>query len=591
MLTRRADSVSVRASKLLAQTVREIRGELATLAPELNIAGSAEDRERAYNLVRRRFARLSRMLDQIMTDMNTRAAKAAASSASDMTGLDIRWSPSRAKAICELVTPAQGENLAAVFTQRMSKNLIDSLRQATVQTLREQAVTGGSLKDMRRDMADRWVKAAKVENPQFTDAAGRTWDTATYFQMNVRTNAMRVYNDCLVDNVARETGSDLMRISTGGDPDCECFAWEGCIISVSGQTKGFPSYEDARKGGCFHPNCTHTLEYVDEVADEDEIELQKKHPADPKTADDPDAQDERRYQIDQARKMRDEGLTQEEARVSVDRDNLEAAIRTGLVRADARDLVDKMTPRQVTVMCPDGNPPTFEPTKGTKRHPDPETWNHGSRGGVVHAARSSFSLDKVVRFYKKEEVRSFNALTHRTYSVLASNAPHDIVSQTNPDYMLDDEHRNNCQRCVVAMEARYRGVDCEAKPVADAHDSRTFLYSDGNWLSPFGKTGASDMTRVGGLTANDMHSNLVSTVAGFGHGSRAVVYVQWRRGGAHVFNAVVDMSGNVRLEDGQSGADFPTSWFSRVIPGTVRVLRTDNLEFTPFVSEAVSPHR
>ena len=310
-----------------------------------------------------------------------------------MTGLEVKYSPKRAEAITELVTPAQGENLAAVFTDRMGRSLINSLREATVGMLREQAVAGGSMKDMARDLAARWSQAAKVDDPRFTDASGRTWDTRTYIQMNVRTNTMRVYNDCLLDDVAREVGTDLMRISSGGDPDCDCAAWEGVIISVSGQTKGLPTYEDARNAGCFHPNCTHTLEYVDEVADKKEIELQKAHPVQEGLADDPDAQDERKYEIDQARYMRDNpGMTQEEARIAVDRDNLAASIQSGLVRDDAREIVAKMTDAQVTALCPDGNPPAFEPTKRATRadpHAADEKWNHGSRGGTVHIGRDA----------------------------------------------------------------------------------------------------------------------------------------------------------------------------------------------------------
>ena len=202
-LIKQADAASETASVLLKRTIREIRHDLADLSPSLNLAGSADDREKAYNLVRRRFARLSRLLDTLMADANTAAAKAAAKAAGQMTGLEVEYSPSRAKAICEVVTPAQGENLAAVFTDKMAVQLINSLREATVATLRDQAVIGGTLKDMKRDLADRWALAAKVENPTFTDASGRRWDTQTYFQMNVRTNTMRVYNDCLVDDVAR----------------------------------------------------------------------------------------------------------------------------------------------------------------------------------------------------------------------------------------------------------------------------------------------------------------------------------------------------------------------------------------------------
>ena len=392
-LMRKADSVAESASVLVKRAMREIRGELANLSTELNLAGSASDREKVYDEIRRRMALLSRRMNKLMEAQNELAARSAAASASKMTGLEVKYSPKRAKAITELVTPAQGENLAAVFTDRMGRNLINSLREATVGMLREQAVAGGSMKDMARDLAARWSQAAKVDDPRFTDASGRTWDTRTYIQMNVRTNTMRVYNDCLLDDVAREVGTDLMRISSGGDPDCDCAAWEGVIISVSGQTKGLPTYEDARNAGCFHPNCTHTPEYVDEVADKKEIELQKAHPVQEGLADDPDAQDERKYEIDQARYMRDNpGMTQEEARIAVDRDNLAASIQSGLVRDDAREIVAKMTDAQVTALCPDGNPPAFEPTKRATRadpHAADEKWNHGSRGGTVHIGRDA----------------------------------------------------------------------------------------------------------------------------------------------------------------------------------------------------------
>lgn len=94
--------------------------------------------------------------------------------------------------------------------------------------------------------------------------------------------------------------------------------------------------------------------------------------------------------------MRDNpGMTQEQARVAVDRDNLAASIRSGLVREDAREIVAKMTDAQVTALCPNGNPPAFEPVKripgGTRAEPkyEPEKWNHGLRGGVVHIDRNA----------------------------------------------------------------------------------------------------------------------------------------------------------------------------------------------------------
>jgi hypothetical protein len=216
--------------------------------------------------------------------------------------------------------------------------------------------------------------------------------------MNIRTNTMRVYNDCLVDDVARTTGSDLVRVSTGGDPMCRlCAPWEGVILSVSGKTKGFPTYEQARQAGCFHPNCVHTIETVDDVWDGDEIELQKAHPVTKEMATDPDAMDERKYKMDQERYRR-KGMDADAAHLAVDRDNLEANIRHGLIRSDARAIVDKLTDAQVTALCKDGNPPRFTPTKkATKKDPHAadEKFIRGKRGGVVHISRTATVEDLV----------------------------------------------------------------------------------------------------------------------------------------------------------------------------------------------------
>lgn len=393
-LVKKADAVAESASVLVERTIRDIRGEIANLSEELNLAGSAAAREKAYAEIRRRMAKLSRRLDALMAAQNELAGKAAAKQAAQMTGLEVKYSAKRAEAITELVTPKQGENLAAVFTQRMAANLINSLQAATVAVLRQQAVEGGTMREMTRELARKWRETAKTAEPKFTDASGRTWDTKSYLAMNVRTNTMRVYNDCLLDDIARTTGSDIARISDdGGDPHCVCAAWAGCVISISGKTKGLPTYEQARNGGCFHPNCVHTIEYVDEDIDAEEIALAKAHPVQKGLEDDPDAQYERRREIDIDRKMHtDRSISRSDAELLVDRDNLTAAIRSGLIRSDARKMVDALTDAQVKALMTDNRPPRFEPTKkATKKDPHAadEKWIHCKRGGVVHIKRDA----------------------------------------------------------------------------------------------------------------------------------------------------------------------------------------------------------
>lgn len=393
-LVKKADATAELADAAIRRAIRSIRAELLLLSHETNVGGSADAREAAYDEVRRRMRRLGKRLDALLRASVEYASEQAAGEVADMTGLDVHYSKRRADEIIALVTEEQGENLAAVFTENMERHVIANLRMAVVSAMRENAVAGGSLKDLSRLMGEKWQQAAKDgETYVFVDAGGNSWESRRYFQMNARTNAMRVYNDCLAADIAETLGTDLVRVTRGGDPHCGgCFPWEGRILSLSGATDGFPTYDAAKEAGCFHPNCVHTLEYVDEIVDRDEIALQRDHPVTAEEMADREAMDENRYEIDIDRKMRQQGLSREEAQIAVDRDNLELEIRNGLIREDAREIVDSMTDEQVEALCPNGNTPRFEPTKrATRADPNAavEKRIRGIRGGAVHVRRDA----------------------------------------------------------------------------------------------------------------------------------------------------------------------------------------------------------
>ena len=613
-LVRRADSVAADAASLVSRALRDVRGEIANLSAELNLAGSADDREKAYAAVRGRMAELAERLDRLLSAQNDLAARTAAKSASADAGVEVKYSARRAEAVIETVTPAQGDSLAAVFTDRMARSLVNSLREATVSVLREQAVSGGSLKSMAEEMRRRWTAAADGE-PRFTDAAGREWDTATYFQMNVRTNTMRVYNDCLVDDLARATGSDLVRVSTGGsDPHCACAAWEGAILSVSGKTKGFPTYEQARQGGCFHPNCVHTLEAVDEFGDADEIARQKRVPFDADAAggDLADAQDERKYRLDIAERMERDGLAEGAARLAVDRANLAASIRAGLLREDADALVARLTDAQVAALVKDGDPPQFAPVKrvrgGTREKPkyEAERWRHGSRGGVVHVSRDA-TAERIaevcgVKDAKGEEdakgsggkgaggkaegwtpqtdVEKATDALMKSIGAKHTDAPLGIEG-TNPNYSKGREWRINCQRCVPAYEARCRGYDVTAKPNTKAETGQIYdnlaPFSD-NWLFP----------QVEGAVGipYKKKKDIEAKMEEWGDGARCQIVCKWkggRKSGAHTFMAV-QKEGKTHFVDPQSGNENCERYFKSIScrgRGTsyAKFARIDNLKF------------
>jgi len=64
---------------------------------------------------------------------------------------------------------------------------------------------------------------------------------------------------------ALELGQDLLKISTHSKPSPMCEKWAGKIVSITGQTFGYPSLQEAlftgnyKKGGIFHRYCRHSL--------------------------------------------------------------------------------------------------------------------------------------------------------------------------------------------------------------------------------------------------------------------------------------------------------------------------------------------
>ena len=99
----------------------------------------------------------------------------------------------------------------------------------------------------------------------FIDKAGRQWKAENYFGMLNRTLHATAARQSYINEATTELGYDLYQIEGGvtgssveypGDP---CDNWAGRIISMTGNTKGYPTYADAVDAGVFHPNCTHFI--------------------------------------------------------------------------------------------------------------------------------------------------------------------------------------------------------------------------------------------------------------------------------------------------------------------------------------------
>jgi len=70
---------------------------------------------------------------------------------------------------------------------------------------------------------------------------------------------------CLKASMARTIrevkgdGGDLVKVSTHNGACPRCAPWQGKILSISGKDSGYPSLDQAKAAGLFHPNCAHCL--------------------------------------------------------------------------------------------------------------------------------------------------------------------------------------------------------------------------------------------------------------------------------------------------------------------------------------------
>lgn len=99
----------------------------------------------------------------------------------------------------------------------------------------------------------------------------------SYAEMLARTMTAITYREAAQKAILDKFGNlgDLVEIMGDSDYDeCqECKQYEHQILSLTGQTKGYTTIDEAKKQGLFHPNCIHWFEVTDRVLNEyDKIE-------------------------------------------------------------------------------------------------------------------------------------------------------------------------------------------------------------------------------------------------------------------------------------------------------------------------------
>lgn len=165
--------------------------------------------------------------------------------------------------------------------------------------------------------------------------------------------------------------------------------------------------------------------------------------------------------------------------------------------------------------------------------------------------------------------------------------PEQALAATNPNYKSGaNEYTRNCQRCVYAYELQRRGYNVEAKERVLSGTDPMF---NGVWKRGFKNQTWTAQGELGTRNTT-VEKNIVGKMKNWGDGSRAIVYVAWKGGSAHVFN-VENTGGKVSIFDGQTGKKHSLSeYLSIAKPSKTMISRVDNLDVNEGVIKyAVKP--
>jgi len=258
--------------KIVSDRRAVIRGLILSATSEPNFVSSSTARNKLYADLRSQYKQLNSDIDSWTMKNGTAAAKEARKFAildlpsGTKVGTFGQFSEKHLDDIIGAINPSTVDKQVAINAKigGMYDRDIQIFRQTVSSTIAQGAVEGLTNPEMSAIMQ----KAVKdAGNLIFVDRAGRKWSADAYFGMLNRTLHASVARESY-NATATDAGFDLAQIEGGitagslENPSDPCSRWAGKIISLTGATKGYPTYQDAVSDGMFHPNCVHFTRVV-----------------------------------------------------------------------------------------------------------------------------------------------------------------------------------------------------------------------------------------------------------------------------------------------------------------------------------------
>jgi hypothetical protein len=247
-----ADITDAQAEKLIKLYSKAEKEILA----ETNKALLRGNSTRQLNAMLRNVKKIRKDLLGGARDWSEQAIKAAYEEGMGSTGLSsVGFEAVHQQAVKVLAENAYGR--FEIVDQVIGRRVNDVYRSIALENVTGQVVGyqtwQQTAKRIRADMAERGITG-------FVDAAGKRWNMESYAEMLART----VPRAAMIEgtkNRLLEHGHDLAEIIGGiGENTCDhCREWNGRIVSLTGKTSGYPTLDEARDAGVFHPQCSHNI--------------------------------------------------------------------------------------------------------------------------------------------------------------------------------------------------------------------------------------------------------------------------------------------------------------------------------------------
>lgn len=143
------------------------------------------------------------------------------------------------------------QSIKRVVRETVSKHLqLGSLEGESYKTIKSNILKDLSVKGLEKNIKSKGFVG-------IIDKSGKKWGILNYTDMLVKTKMQQAYSEGLKEE-AMQTGIDLAQIPYKGATD-SCSQFEGMIISMTGLTKGFYTYDQLKATNLiFHPRCRHT---------------------------------------------------------------------------------------------------------------------------------------------------------------------------------------------------------------------------------------------------------------------------------------------------------------------------------------------